>query len=158
MHSNGLIRDIAFIFGILEELFECQPKKRIEKLFFLLEDLITSKKASDVNPNNTILKICNGILKKLSQTNDTQFRGRIQLLISYIFPISERSGVNVNGGYNASNQTTIEPKASNTSQQEYDFYHNFWTLQKYVANPFLVMILYRYSNRKKEVEVIFKNL
>jgi THO complex subunit 1 len=156
MHSNGIIKDLGFLFGILEELFECQPKKRIEKMFYLLEEQILNKKVTDCNPNNTLLKICNGILKKLSQTHDTQFRGRIQLLISCIFPISERSGVNVNGGYNTGNQTTIEAKSSQPSQ-EYDFYHNFWTLQKYISNPFLVITYSRFSKSRKALKTIYRN-
>ena len=88
---------------MLEEAFECTPKSFLESMFSLLEDLILHNGGLEGIQNNILLKICNGILKRLSLTKDTEFRGRIQLLISYTFPISEKSGVNVNGTYNISN-------------------------------------------------------
>jgi hypothetical protein len=33
-------------------------------------------------------------LRKLSVTHDTSFRGRVQMLIAAVFPLSERSGKN----------------------------------------------------------------
>ena len=51
--------------------------------------------------------MCNSILKRLSSTIDTQFRGKVQMALASVFPISARSGVNVKGLYNLNNVTQV---------------------------------------------------
>lgn len=45
---------------------------------------------------NSILKICNGIFKKLSRSQDIELRGNLQILISKLLPLCHPSGVNFN--------------------------------------------------------------
>lgn len=88
-----------------------------------------------------LLRTVNGVLRKLSVTDDTKFRGRIQMLTACILPISERSGVNLNGVYNTNKATQIEEldKVEDlTEAANYDFYSKLWTLQKYIKSPFTV--------------------
>ena len=72
--------------------------------FYLQSDLNQVSKLA-------LLRISNNILKKLSLTKDRLFRGRIQMLRSKVFPMSERSGVNLNGIY-SKNTTTIQTLSS----------------------------------------------
>lgn len=84
----------------------------------------------------------NGILRKLSVTDDTKFRGRIQMLTACVLPISEKSGVNLNGVYNMNKATQIEELSKPDELQEasnYDFYIKLWTLQKHIKNPLSVL-------------------
>ena len=88
-----------------------------------------------------LLRISNGILKKLSVTDDTKFRGRIQMLIACVFPISEKSGVNLNGVYNSNKAAQIEELEAPqqlTESANYDFYARLWALQRCIKNPFTV--------------------
>jgi len=91
----------------------------------------------------TLLKTINGILKKLSVTDDTLFRGRIQMLLACVFPISHKSGVNWNGIYNQNKATQIEDLDKPTELSEtsnYDFYVKLWTLQRFIKNPISVFL------------------
>lgn len=68
----------------------------------------------DYNNNNdttgkfTMLKTCNSLLRKLSKSYDTEFCGRILLFLATIYPISERSAVNLMGKVNVNNVTFYE--------------------------------------------------
>ena len=53
-------------------------------------------------------KICKIIMRKLSVTHDTEFRGRIQQFIASVFPLNHPSGLNKIGNFNVSNQTQFE--------------------------------------------------
>lgn len=57
-----------------------------------------------------MLKTCNSLLRKLSKSCDTEFCGRILLFLATIYPISERSALNVMGKVNVANVTYYEEK------------------------------------------------
>lgn len=56
----------------------------------------------------TLLRLCNELLRRLSKAKNTVFCGRILMLLSNVFPLGERSGVNLKGEYNVDNITPIE--------------------------------------------------
>ena len=129
-------------------MFESQPVHEIEQIFFILENQVATRKAAEMTQQNkmVLLRIVTGILKKLSVTDDTKFRGRIQMLTACVLPISDKSGVNLNGVYNTNKATQIEEldKPSELSEAaNYDFYVKLWTLQKYIKNPLSVLSNYR---------------
>ena len=68
---------------------------------------------------------------------DTKFRGKVQMGLTSIFPISDKSGVNQKGLYNLNNTLNL----LNTSRGEdvFIFYRQFWILIRYLTNPFLVI-------------------
>lgn len=49
--------------------------------------------------------MCNDMLKRLSRTIDTQFCGRINILLARSLPLNEKSGLNPTGQFNATNET-----------------------------------------------------
>ena len=62
------------------------------------------------------------------------------MALASIFPISDKSGVNLKGLYNKSNQTLIpvndlEDKGKVNELQNQKFYKQFWVLLKYLSNP-----------------------
>jgi hypothetical protein len=68
--------------------------------------LILSKKLKDSTHDKRklpILRITNTILRRLSSSMDTNFKGKIQMVLASIFPISDKSGVNLKGLYNKNN-------------------------------------------------------
>ncbi len=69
---------------------------------------------------------------------DTKFRGKVQMALTSIFPISDKSGVNQKGLYNLNKTLNL----INTSKGEdvFIFYRQFWILIRYLINPFLVII------------------
>ena len=55
-----------------------------------------------------ILRLLNDLLRRLSKSTHTVLCGRILMFLANIFPIGERSGVNLRGEYNKENVTTFE--------------------------------------------------
>merc|ERR1719199_1021954 len=56
-----------------------------------------------------LLKACNKLLRKLSNRDrDAAFAGEVMTLLSTVFPLSERSAVNVLGTFNVANVTDFE--------------------------------------------------
>lgn len=141
----------------MEELFQTVRTEDFEKIFFVLEDIIHKHGKRDEKIFLPLLRICNGILDKLSSTSHTNFIGRIHKLIANVFPLSHRSGVNFKGIYNE--RIAIEPSEKDeemapegdsallrsengqtSAKLSYNFYKNFWLLQKYIADPFQVRL------------------
>lgn len=56
----------------------------------------------------TLLTFCNSLLRRLSKTNNTNFSGRIILLMTVVVPLDDRSGLNVTGRFNIDNVTSIK--------------------------------------------------
>lgn len=52
--------------------------------------------------------MCNDLLKRLSRTIDTQFCGRVNILLSRSLPLFEKSGLNIAGQFNSTNETTYD--------------------------------------------------
>jgi THO complex subunit 1 len=102
-----------------------------------------------------MLRIANFLLRRLSQSHNTVFCGRIMMFLAYAFPLSERSGVNLLGSRNDANVTDVESESAFqaetsgtneskspttnqdavTQQQEADsidyvLYSTFWGMQK----------------------------
>jgi hypothetical protein len=44
-----------------------------------------------------LLRVCNGLLRRLSKTLDTEWCGRVLMFLTAAYPLSERSAVNVKG-------------------------------------------------------------
>ena len=113
-----------------------------------------------------LLRICNKILRLLSnRTVDADFAGCIMMLLSQVFPLSERSAINVLGGFNVDNEVRVESLDEfemggllRQQQQKngdggnddgdddgndngggggvgYEFYSKFWGVQKVFTDP-----------------------
>jgi THO complex subunit 1 len=52
--------------------------------------------------------MCNDLLKRLSQTTETAFCGRILILLAKALPLNERSGLNLMSQININNVTTYD--------------------------------------------------
>lgn len=140
--------------AILEEAMDTQTIAQCDKLFSFLEkhrQTMTTR----MGRGQTLLRLCNDLLRRLSKTKDTVFCGRILIFLSLVFPLSERSAVNLRGEYNLDNVTIYEevPASDNDDKQETgvateakqnnenttissdSFYTTFWSLQQYFNNP-----------------------
>jgi hypothetical protein len=67
---------------------------------------------------NLCARICKSIMKKLSATHDTEFRGRVHKLIASVFPLNHPSGLNKPGNFNLKNVTQFESKEEIKDQIE----------------------------------------
>ena len=129
---------------ILEDVIETIPKDGIEKIFEVLSQFLKEIDLTQIEDRKlSLLKIKNIVLKRLSSSLDTKFRGKVQLLLSEIFKLSERSGVNLKGFYSNNSTLTIqtnEINKDNKNEINISFYKQFWILQRFLANPLYVRI------------------
>jgi len=103
-----------------------------------------------------MLRTCNELLRRLSKTHDTVLRGRVLLLLSSLYPLSERSALNLAGSYNRSNTTELDDlslppsgaeqlgttidamdtdSGSGAAMVDTVFYRTFWSLQLFFQQP-----------------------
>ena len=129
---------------ILEDVIDTIPKDGIEKIFEVLSQFLKEIDLTQIEDRKlSLLKIKNIVLKRLSSSLDTKFRGKVQLLLSEIFKLSERSGVNLKGFYSNNSTLTIqtnEINKDNKNEINISFYKQFWILQRFLANPLYVRI------------------
>merc|ERR1712025_1476984 len=64
------------------------------------------------------LRICNGLLRRLSKTNNTIFCGKILMLMAYVFPLDDPSGQNKNSKFNLANTTFIEEEDEEEKEED----------------------------------------
>ncbi|KAG0058341.1 hypothetical protein BGZ89_001361 [Linnemannia elongata] len=96
---------------LLEEVLDMQTVECGEQVYYYLEsrvDIFTSGIASTKGKGLSFLRICNELLRRLSKAKNTVLCGRILMLLSSVFPITERSGVNLKGEFNTDNVTLVE--------------------------------------------------
>ena len=126
---------------ILEDVIETIPIDGIEKIFEVLSQFLKEIDLTQIEDRKlSLLKIKNIVLKRLSSSLDTKFRGKVQLLLSEIFKLSERSGVNLKGFYSNNSTLTNEINKDNKNEINISFYKQFWILQRFLANPLYVRI------------------
>jgi len=91
-----------------------------------------------------LLRTCNNLLRRLSRALHTVFCGRVLLLLAALFPLSERSALNMQGAYNAGNRTEWDgPEAAAAGLAaagleegeviDGAFYDAFWGLQHFFS-------------------------
>ena len=153
--------DYATPFFLLEDLFDATVISEAEVLFNLVE-----ARAAALAPFLTpepkfqraklaLIRSCNELLRRLSKSKNTNFRGRVLMFMAYTFPLAERSGVNLKG---ASAPSSVEIEAEGAGDDadamqvdaapaeaaeaagaagavNYGFYATFWGLQQAFADP-----------------------
>ncbi|KAJ1017777.1 hypothetical protein NDA16_005094 [Ustilago loliicola] len=146
--------------SLVEELIEGQPISICSQLFGYTESRVKPL-TIDLHPTRgkglVLLRTCNELLRRLSKPSQkhTVFAGRILSLLAKVFPLGERSGVNLRGDFNVENKTHIEENIDDAAEEvkdaedkdekdqifkvDYEFYELFWKVQRFFSNPPLLM-------------------
>nr|CAG4642379.1 EOG090X0324 [Evadne anonyx] len=97
---------------LLTDAFDMLPLGKCEETFMLVEEKVTvwKKDFFSIGSKNTLLRLCNDLLRRLSRSQNTVFCGRILLFLAKFFPFSERSGLNVVSEFNLDNMTVYGVK------------------------------------------------
>ena len=79
---------------LLSDTFDIFTLDQCEKLFAYVENNVNIWKEDMFfsGCKNNLLRMCNDLLRRLSRSQNTVFRGRILLFLAKFFPFSERSG------------------------------------------------------------------
>ncbi|XP_060900924.1 THO complex subunit 1 isoform X2 [Labrus mixtus] len=154
-------------FVLLGDVLDCLPLDQCDKIFTFVEENVSTWKSNSFYTagKNYLLRMCNDLLRRLSKSQNTVFCGRIQLFLARLFPLSEKSGLNLQSQFNLDNVTVFnkneqestlgqkhtEEKEDGMDVEEgemgeddapapcipidYNLYRKFWTLQDYFRNP-----------------------
>jgi len=128
---------------LLEDLAEEASLTLCEKLFQYIETKQPSVLAVSKN-RLYLLKTCNKLLKRLSREDNSLLCGRLLILVAKLLPLSERSGVNLVGGFDVDNKTDfVELEEGCTDESgrlvDADLYNSLWRVQGLLSNPPLVL-------------------
>ncbi|KAL4236751.1 THO complex subunit 1 [Mactra antiquata] len=149
-------------FMCLTDIFDVIPIDQCEDMFGLVEDKVSVWKSQVFydTGKNFLLRMCNDLLRRLSKSQNTVFCGRIQLFLSRLFPLAEKSALNLMSQFNLENITLysqIKPEP-NTEENgktddkmetgdgeiednktdtpiDYNLYRKFWSLQDFFRKP-----------------------
>ncbi|XP_060631128.2 THO complex subunit 1 [Anolis sagrei] len=115
---NGVTEGICTAstpFVLLGDVLDCLPLDQCDKIFTFVEKNVTTWKSNTFYSagKNYLLRMCNDLLRRLSKSQNTVFCGRIQLFLARLFPLSEKSGLNLQSQFNLENITVF-----NTVEQE----------------------------------------
>jgi THO complex subunit 1 len=117
---DGYLPKIPYL--LIEDLIESQTIINAEKIWTIVE--VLQPKLTQPNlflkGNLVILRLCNSLLRKLSKSCKPEFCGRVLMFLAAIYPISERSAVNLTGKVNSSNMTSFETLSTFLSEIEND--------------------------------------
>ncbi|BFZ00034.1 hypothetical protein BsWGS_03072 [Bradybaena similaris] len=146
-------------FLMMADIFDMLTIERCEAIFDLVEDKVTVWKSEPFyeSGKNYLLRMCNDLIRRLSKSQNTVFCGRIQLFLSRLFPLSEKSALNLASQFNLDNLTIYakqEPtdeaqlelknetmEVDDADQQlssipiDYHLYKKFWALQDFFRRP-----------------------
>ncbi|XP_033738778.1 LOW QUALITY PROTEIN: THO complex subunit 1-like [Pecten maximus] len=144
-------------FLLLSDVFDIITLSQCEELFCLVEDRLSTWKSETFYTagKNYLLRMCNDLLRRLSKSQNTVFCGRIQLFLSRLFPLSEKSALNLMSQFNLENVTTYTTKADRFETElkgdgmeveegetedhpkpvDYNLYRRFWALQDFFRKP-----------------------
>ena len=149
-------------FILLGDVFDCYTLDICEKVFSYVESRVSTWTSKEFysSGKTLLLRMCNDLLRRLSSAQNTVFCGRIQLFLAQLFPLSEKSALNLMSHFNLENITTYnkdagtkesttteeteEPEPMDVDEQsdfkatppiDYSLYHKLWSIQDAFRQP-----------------------
>ncbi|CAK7266761.1 hypothetical protein SEPCBS119000_002195 [Sporothrix epigloea] len=107
--SDNMDCDPPLLFWLIEELLDSQTIAGCRRVFDYLEsrrERITARYFSSTKL--VILRSCNDLLRRLSRADDTPFCGRVFIFLFQVFPLGDKSSVNLRGEYHVESVTTYD--------------------------------------------------
>ncbi|XP_077471986.1 THO complex subunit 1 [Stigmatopora argus] len=96
-------------FVLLGDVLDSLPLDQCDNIFTFVEENVSTWKSNSFYTagKNYLLRMCNDLLRRLSKSQNTVFCGRIQLFLARLFPLSEKSGLNLQSQFNLDNVTVF---------------------------------------------------
>ena len=114
MSETGIV-EAACVFNALEQLVETCTIADCTDVFTWVESKRRRLRSESLwrRGKLVMLRTCNELQRRLSKTADTVLRGRVLLLLSSLYPLSERSALNLGGNYNVGNTVELDTRHFN---------------------------------------------
>lgn len=150
-------------FILLGDIFDCYTLDTCEKVFGYVESRVSTWTSKEFYSSGKILllRMCNDLLRRLSSAQNTVFCGRIQLFLAQLFPLSEKSALNLMSHFNVENITSYNKEAGVKQNKDsedvdeseamdvdeklselkagppidYNLYHKLWSIQDAFRQP-----------------------
>merc|ERR1712227_987318 len=124
-------------FTLISDSLDCSTLSNCEHIFDFVEKQTTIWKSAQFyqTGKNNLLRACNDLLRRLSQSQNNVFCGRIHIFLTRIFPISEKSALNLNSNFNLENETKFEELPEDSDNQHKDLYKSIWGVQDFFRCP-----------------------
>nr|XP_002123801.3 THO complex subunit 1 isoform X1 [Ciona intestinalis] len=149
-------------FTLLGDVLDCSTLDTCDVIFKYVEERVAVWKSPVFYTagKNYLLRMCNDLLRRLSQSQNTVFCGRIQLFLARLFPLSEKSALNLVSQFNLDNVTIFNTDPSNSTLDvneeaseekmetdevkkeksesglvDYKLYLNIWSIQDIFRSP-----------------------
>lgn len=140
---------------LLSDIFETITLEHCEKMFNFVEKNVSiwTSEPFFSNGKHHLLRMCNDILRRLSKSQNTIFCGRIQLFLAQLFPLEEKSALNLMSSFHSENVTIYKKNPSEFSDDigaenmdtedgeltpnpvDYSLYVKFWSIQEFFRLP-----------------------
>ncbi|GBG87433.1 hypothetical protein CBR_g45491 [Chara braunii] len=126
--------EAGLIFTLLLDLTEASTIEDCNDVFSYIESQqeVLGKTELHTRGKLVMLRTCNQLLRRLSKANDNVFCGRIIMFLAHFFPLSERSG------------TDLDAK----------FYKMFWGLQNYFRNPPSALVASTFQAFSRDLQAV----
>lgn len=107
-------------FSLISDSLDCSTLDICELIFDFVEKHTAIWKSTQFyqTGKNNLLRACNDLLRRLSQSQNNVFCGRIHIFLTRIFPISEKSALNLNSNFNLENETNFDPKSEDSKENQ----------------------------------------
>mmetsp|Transcript_38925 Transcript_38925/g.69706 ORF Transcript_38925/g.69706 Transcript_38925/m.69706 type:complete len:558 (-) Transcript_38925:145-1818(-) len=135
----------GMIFMLLEDVVEAATVDECRDVFTYMESQVSVLRQPHLFDGKlggklVMLRCCNQLLRRLSKGNNELLCGRISMLLSWLLPVWDKSGLNQLGATNTTNPLVIEDVQegatdSNGAPIDVQFYRTFWGLQKHFQRP-----------------------
>ncbi|KAJ2497922.1 hypothetical protein GGH96_004725 [Coemansia sp. RSA 1972] len=135
LFSDNGTTDGSFVFMLLEETMDMVSISAASEIFAHVEQrahMLRRGMTATGGKGIVMLKMCNGLLRRIPQATMSEFAGRVQVFVGNSFALSERSGVNLRGDFDRS--SIAQP----ANVEEDSVYQSFWSMQEYFADPQLL--------------------
>ncbi|TPX36611.1 hypothetical protein SmJEL517_g01157 [Synchytrium microbalum] len=160
--EQGLAKDSAALQAV-EDLVDALPIHLIDYVFDYLDSRY-ARIVTNINPKTgrglTLLRLCNEALRRLEKTTHASTCGRILMFVAAVFSVTDKSGNNSQGKFNTDNVTYVEDQPYTMEvdgvRDDWDFYRQFWNIQKFFSNPPMIMEGDTFTTFKNDVDAILK--
>jgi len=147
-------------FLMIADALDCSTLENCQIVFDFVEKHTAIWKSSQfyASGKNSLLRACNDLLRRLSQSQNNVFCGRIHIFLTRIFPISEKSALNLNSNFNLDNETKYDEKVEGETDQA--LYESIWKVQDVFRAPNGIYETEKYKQFEEAVNKItdtFKN-
>lgn len=126
-------------------------------------ELFSSDVSSSKGHGLVVLRLCNEIIRRCPKSTSSDQIGFVLIILSKLFPLGERSGVNLRGDLNIDNVTFFEELADSSSDNKkilgttFNFYREFWRLQQSYLHPTTLLQKAEWNFFIKVCSFIFNN-